>query len=403
MATSRRRIPPGFTLVELLVVIAVIAILIALLLPAVQKVREAGNRTQCMNNLKQMGLALHNYASVYNQLLPMGGRYKNGDYGNFTSWGRRQEQGNWSLYLLPFIEDDQLWKIFEPYVARDRMLPSNPAVPATVAEMITAGTVSPGSPATTLVTPGYFSIRDVPAHPELMLPDAFPVFMYAVRTPKWLLCPSEKFVLDYYTPASNYGCNISTILPPNNCPGAGVPDYSAFQNLPGLPTPGSWGGCHSLRDVPGMFAPHNQCRDNDEPPPYGDDLHVRLPADIPDGTANTLAIGEMVIGQSGWQMGFAWTASWAAYCTTLAPINYPTTQNLPLMPPNFSYSCGDCPDLSKCVLNYALSQAFKSTHPGGCQFVFGDGSVHFLSENITMTLFQYLGCRNDGVSSPLPD
>src|SRR5438552_4088307 len=101
----RGHLRSGFTLIELLVVIAIIAILIALLLPAVQAAREAGRRAQCMNNLKQIGLACHNYSSTY-QVLPFG---KGNDY--TVSMPGAKPYARWSAnsQLLSYLEQGNLF------------------------------------------------------------------------------------------------------------------------------------------------------------------------------------------------------------------------------------------------------------------------------------------------------
>lgn len=101
-SAHRRKARIGFTLIELLVVIAIIAILIALLLPAVQQAREAARRTQCKNNMKQLGLAMHNYHDVY-KVFPIGA--SGGANGLGTGlWG-----WPWSMRLLPYIEQSALF------------------------------------------------------------------------------------------------------------------------------------------------------------------------------------------------------------------------------------------------------------------------------------------------------
>jgi prepilin-type N-terminal cleavage/methylation domain-containing protein len=133
----------GFTLVELLVVIAIAAILVGLLLSAVQKAREAANRAQCTNNLKQVGLALHNYHDTEGSFPPA----------QDTNWQPRY-YWSWMARILPFHEQDNLQRLAEAW--RDSGPPDN----SRWAPWYTAHNTQPPSPVLAVVVPAYVCPTD---------------------------------------------------------------------------------------------------------------------------------------------------------------------------------------------------------------------------------------------------
>jgi prepilin-type N-terminal cleavage/methylation domain-containing protein len=170
MRVVLRRFRLAFTLIELLVVIAIIAILIALLLPAVQKVREAAQRTQCQNNIKQLGLATHNYQGTF-KVLPAGENWNATKYNYLNYPGGNCSNcpdslkiwGSWIGHLLPYIEQTNVFNaangdlntVFNGVSIRCMILnnvicPANPSV----APGVNTNLISGGTPYATLGTVG---------------------------------------------------------------------------------------------------------------------------------------------------------------------------------------------------------------------------------------------------------
>jgi prepilin-type processing-associated H-X9-DG protein len=111
--------------------------------------------------------------------------------------------------------------------------------------------------------------------------------------------------------------------------------------------------------------------------------------EITDGVSNTIFVGEVRPACSEHaRAGWAMTNNGNGYCTTLIPINYDTCDD-------------EATDLCHRPFNWTTEVGFKSAHPGGAQFLFGDGSVHFLGEEIDHQGYQYLGAKGDGNSTPV--
>jgi prepilin-type N-terminal cleavage/methylation domain-containing protein/prepilin-type processing-associated H-X9-DG protein len=323
----------AFTLIELLVVIAIIAILIGLLLPAVQKVREAAARMSCSNNLKQLGLALHNYHDA-NQKFPPGFVSTLADPG----WKMPPSSCNafpqdlgpgWSVfaYLLPYIEQDNLYKQinFNALVTD----PSNDTPRRTVVK--------------TFVCPSDLEGRVV-----------------NVTT-----CGSPPAPANTPAPVGD-GASNSYVA----CLGGGDANN---------PDPNF--GCYEYQPFNGCF--HRNSK-------------VRV-ADITDGTSNTVGMGE--------RSSFFVESIWAGVVPGAEVVYNQTTQPAPFNPA-LNQPCQNWRPASTAVEVHgrlyvpnapnASPASFHGQHTSGCNFVFMDGSVHFLNSAIQLPVFRALCTRNNG-------
>jgi prepilin-type N-terminal cleavage/methylation domain-containing protein/prepilin-type processing-associated H-X9-DG protein len=330
----------GFTLIELLVVIAIIAILIGLLLPAVQKIREAAARMSCSNNLKQLGLAMHNYHDA-NSAFPQGA----------IRYGPPLYCHGWVARLLPYFEQDNRYKT---------ML----AWPGFTYTDIT-GKISysfnfiEGAQTWRIDTAPHYGSNDIFLQPM-----------------KVLICPSSE--LGTQSPDAGDWSATPAIW-------ANKQAALHYRGNGGAPTIGFVAGKSTSSTsmlyrgytTSGIICP---------------DTKVTLTG-IPDGTSNTLmfgetssAVGATRTGLSAWGFIQPWT--WGSYNYN----DYSTTEGGYLM---LDHKYVQYPINYKGV--YLPNQTpFTSNHSGGAMFVFADGSVHFLSTNTSLTTLQALATRNGG-------
>ena len=319
----------GFTLVELLVVIAIIGVLVGLLLPAVQAAREAARRMSCQNNLKQLGLALHNYHDTHKQFA--------------MNWydGASEGGNNMTVLvgILPYMEQGPLYDGIDMRTKNVTLYDVN------------------GTPVGQHAIPNY----QCPSDPDVTTPNPTTGFTRASYAPsigaQWM--------------QSAAGCDLAAM--------AGA--YPA-----GL-------GLDTDNDGEDPFNRGNVRSDHGNQPvsgPFGRGYfspYAARMAQITDGTSNTILMGEV---RMACQTFAAWGWSWpeSLWYATTAPINFPTC------PDDAGYGTNAC--FSNASNNWNATFGFKSAHPGGCQFVMGDGSVQFLSESLDRLTYARLGDKSDG-------
>jgi len=340
MSSVSRKIRQGFTLIELLVVIAIIAILIALLLPAVQKVRAAAARIQCVNNLKQLTLGLHSYHDIY-KTFPVG--EFNDDNQN---WG-------WGCAVLPFIEQAPLWNalhanygvnflIFVPGGGENVYLPPLNAAPGTDVDNYNGNGSGGGVINTTAGNGGAKAVLQI------------------------FMCPSDLWPTQTTTGygKTNYMANIGN-------------DTSAGQGWQ------SW-------TVPNGATENGillQSNDNYQTWP----INI---AKITDGTSNTVILGEATFNLSCYPLnstnGFPiWAGGNPAFEGQGHQHNYfrVCDSDYPLN----TLGNGACPGGQA-----VADRCFGSQHTGGANFAFADGTVRFVYNSVSAATYHAIGSRNGG-------
>lgn len=333
---KRRR--SGFTLIELLVVIAIIGILVSLLLPAVQQAREAARRTQCRNNLKQIGLAVYNYLDTYGERFPVASYHG--------------VHGTWLVILLPYMEQANMYNLY---------------VNLGGAPTFRTGGVRYGSAVN------------------------FPVVQKQLP---FYSCPSDRVTassavvsgVTFHNYVANLGNTTRGRLSPYGVRSNGTPNVygqAPFIEYIG-PNWGNWGTYYSWI--------HTDL----SKPKYS----VRL-SEITDGTSNTLAISETVQGSANDLRGFAWWGGGAHFETLLPPntsqpdvveqnCQTPPTDNLNPPCVNRAAASGNV------VTSGAQTHAARSRHVGGVHATMTDGSVRFISNSIDLDLWRGLGTGSGG-------
>jgi prepilin-type N-terminal cleavage/methylation domain-containing protein len=337
----------GFTLIELLVVIAIIAILIALLLPAVQQAREAARRSQCKNNLKQLGLAMHNYYDVYG-MFPLsqgktqaGAPAANGD--NVTGYYKSRSA---HMAMLPYLDQAALYNELDQDASWDYN-PSSATRPTNYALARTriAAFLCPSDLIYTGTNAGTYSNMPGSSYGVSAGPNTFYSVGLADQTGMFNFQRNVTFA-DVLDGSSNTIAAFETTV--------GDGDNSSYDARRDIVkgASGSWPGI--------SFWTQAQLNS------YG-------PA-----------------CQSAGSAANSYSFRGATWANGLMGVTILNT----LVPPNWQYP--DCDQSTGGVTDGPGTYGARSRHVGGVQGLLADGSVRFISENLDLNTWQSLGCISDG-------